>query len=180
MYIAKIPSALLLRYLRRTFLSCRFYPRDGDLAASNPCDLQQELMVRSTILRLAAALSLGLSALAFLSSNASAQSTPPAQAADTAKLAIKVLNDHASAGTFVLFIEPVGGVRQSLGTVKAGTSASFNFAANRGTAYILIQQTDTSKHIQPLHVHSANFRHLGYEHAPPIGIKKVTARHSLS
>ena len=102
--------------------------------------------MRTPILRLAATFAFGLSALAFASRSSSgtpgAAATPAAEAADTT-LSIKILNDHASAGTFVLFIELVGGVRQSLGTVQAGTSPTFTFAAARGSAYVLIQQTDT-------------------------------------
>ena len=104
--------------------------------------------MRSPILRLAATLAIGLSALAFAGASSNgitrAAATPASEAADTT-LAIKILNDHASAGTFVLFIELVGGVRQSLGTVQAGTSPSFTFAAARGSAYVLIQQTDTGE-----------------------------------
>jgi hypothetical protein len=58
-------------------------------------------------------------------------------------LTINILNEHESAGTFVLFIEQVGGVRQSLGTVQAGRSPRITFAANTGSAYTLVQQTET-------------------------------------
>ncbi len=60
-------------------------------------------------------------------------------------LTISILNQHQAAGTFVLFIEQVGGVRQSLGTVQAGTSPRFRFAATPGAAYTLIQQTDAGE-----------------------------------
>jgi hypothetical protein len=104
-------------------------------------------MVRSQILRLAAVTALSWAALGFVSWSPSGTVSPAAtrasEAADTTSLSIKILNDHADAGTFVLFIELVGGVRQSLGTVRAGTSVSFNFAATRGSSYVLVQQTDT-------------------------------------
>jgi hypothetical protein len=66
-----------------------------------------------------------------------------AGAAGGGGLTINILNEHESAGTFVLFIEQVGGVRQSLGTVQAGRSPRFTFAANTGSAYTLVQQTET-------------------------------------
>ena len=103
-------------------------------------------MVRPTMLHLGAALFIGLNAFACASSSSSSTnepSTPAAATTASSTLSVKVLNEHASAGTFVLFIEPVGGVRQSLGTVQAGTSPNFSFAANRGSAYVLIQQTET-------------------------------------
>ena len=68
--------------------------------------------------------------------------TPPAGGGGTGSLTIEILNEHQSAGSFVLFIEQVGGVRQSLGTVRAGTSPKFTFAASPGAAYTLVQQTD--------------------------------------
>ena len=101
-------------------------------------------MVRTTEwLSRGIALGCTLLVLACASSNSSPAAAPSEAAAATpATLSIKILNDHAAAGTFVLFIEPVGGVRQSLGTVQAGTSPGFRFAAAKGNAYVLIQQTD--------------------------------------
>jgi hypothetical protein len=70
-------------------------------------------------------------------------STTPAGSTGSPGLRIEILNQHTTAGGFTLFIEPVGGVRQSLGVVQPGTSPTFNFAATPGTAYVLLQQTDT-------------------------------------
>ena len=79
------------------------------------------------------------------SGNTAETTTPAGGAAGGGGLTINVLNEHESSGTFVLFIEQVGGVRQSLGTVRAATSPRFTFAANPGTAYTLVQQTETGE-----------------------------------
>ena len=87
-------------------------------------------------------------ALAVLSACASSSSETPTPSQSTgaggpAVLNIEILNEHASAGTFTLFIEQVGGVRQSLGTVREATSPKFTFAATPGVSYTLVQQPET-------------------------------------
>ena len=72
--------------------------------------------------------------------------TPPAgggAAATAPTLTINILNQHQAAEEFTLFIEQVGGVRQSLGVVRASTSPRFTFAANIGASYTLISQSQT-------------------------------------
>jgi hypothetical protein len=99
--------------------------------------------MRSTVKRMFAG-ALFLFATACASSNTAettTTTTPPA-GGGTGGLTIEILNQHESAGTFVLFIEQVGGIRQSLGTVQAATAPKFTFAATPGAAYTLVQQTD--------------------------------------
>jgi hypothetical protein len=73
--------------------------------------------------------------------------TPPAgggaAAATAPSLTINILNEHQASEEFTLFIEQVGGVRQSLGVVRASTSPRFTFAANIGSSYTLISQSQS-------------------------------------
>jgi hypothetical protein len=96
--------------------------------------------------RISGALCLLLAGLAACSSsNTPEPQTSAAVQQGGSSLSVTIINDHVTAVESVIFIEQVGGVRQSLGTVAVNSSPKFSFAATPGQAYVLVQQTTTGQ-----------------------------------
>jgi hypothetical protein len=96
------------------------------------------LKLGSTPIRLAAVLA--LAACASGGSPAAQSGTAPATTSNETTIIVR--NESPGATDITLFVEPVGGVRQSLGRIEAAQSGTFRFTGAPGT-YQLIIQTPT-------------------------------------